>query len=468
MMDDYAVVGGGVGGTAISVGLSKKYSLTLYEKEPILGGCSSTFKHKGNYYNSGATTFAGYKPGGALFDFFEENHIDFLKKRLDASSTVIMNDKTITRYEEFDKFIDSLNKHFYHKKNHAFYTLILDINKKFYALNSYYYTEKNFLQKIISLSSFSPFLQEFKSYLFTNALKFIENFYGGISDEYKDYLDNQILIVAQSKSENVSFFTAALALGYNFTPNYYVYGGLGSLFESMSPKVEKINYNSQIQKIEKEKNYYTLHTANNSYKAKNVILNTTIFDSAKLFDDEKIVNYFDKYKKLDSGVGAFMLYITLKEPKNMNHHYQIILDNKLPYTISNSIFVSFGDFDDDRLKRNITISVHSNVQEWKQLSEMKRLVLEKKILKILNEKLDILSSDIQSVFSATPLTYERFVGRTTLGGIPITQKNQIYKIPSNITPINGLYLIGDTTFASQGWIGVMMGVRNLQRYLCKT
>jgi len=47
------------------------------------------------------------------------------------------------------------------------------------------------------------------------------------------------------------------------------------------------------------------------------------------------------------------------------------------------------------------------------------------------------------------------------------KENLVYKLPSNDTPIKGLYVVGDTTYAAQGWPGVMMGVKNLERLLCK-
>jgi predicted NAD/FAD-binding protein len=56
---DIAVVGSGIGGSLISL-LNKDKNLTLFEMDKNLGGCASTFKRFGNYYNAGATNFVGY------------------------------------------------------------------------------------------------------------------------------------------------------------------------------------------------------------------------------------------------------------------------------------------------------------------------------------------------------------------------------------------------------------------------
>ena len=58
-MFEYAVVGSGVGGSSIAAMLQAKgHDVALFEKEPYLGGCSSTFSHEGYLYNTGATTLA--------------------------------------------------------------------------------------------------------------------------------------------------------------------------------------------------------------------------------------------------------------------------------------------------------------------------------------------------------------------------------------------------------------------------
>jgi phytoene dehydrogenase-like protein len=41
-------------------------------------------------------------------------------------------------------------------------------------------------------------------------------------------------------------------------------------------------------------------------------------------------------------------------------------------------------------------------------------------------------------------------------------KNILPKLPGNDTPIKGLYHVGDSVYAAQGWPGVVMGVNNLK------
>jgi phytoene dehydrogenase-like protein len=47
----------------------------------------------------------------------------------------------------------------------------------------------------------------------------------------------------------------------------------------------------------------------------------------------------------------------------------------------------------------------------------------------------------------------------------MSMKNFLPFLPSNDTKIDGLYSVGDSVYAAQGWPGVMLGVKNLQRIL---
>jgi phytoene dehydrogenase-like protein len=89
---------------------------------------------------------------------------------------------------------------------------------------------------------------------------------------------------------------------------------------------------------------------------------------------------------------------------------------------------------------------------------------------IINELLknfhNIKNEDIEISFSATSKTFYRYINRTNCGGKPITAKT-IFQLPSCNTPFNGLYNVGDTVFAGQGWPGVAIGVDVLNKELNK-
>lgn len=473
-MIEFAVVGSGIGGSSIASYLDANgHETVLFEKEPYLGGCSSTFEHQGYAYNTGATTLAGYEEGHIVKAHFDNLGITPKLIRTDPSIVIIQNGKTTPRFSDLETFLEVLEQNYPHPKNREFWTLIHTLGSQFYHLHGHYYSNKSIWHKMVSLTSFLPLLAKFQRYLRTNAYRFIKNFYGDLSEEYLHFLEAQILIVAQARSRDINFFTAALSLGYTFNETHYVPGGFGTLFDQMTEKMQDVRRKTQIQKIERHADHFTLHTSKGSIKAKNVILNSTIYESRILFDkrDTQVEHFYKKYENLNNYQSSFMVYMTIKSNKRYQHHYQLIQDKRYENTLSNALFVSFSDKEDKLLCEegyySITASIHTDSRWWKEKEsyKVKKASLENKLLKSICDILEIHETQIVHHFSATPKSFKHFIHRSQLGGNAITMKNILPKLPSNDTPIEGLYHVGDTVYAAQGWPGVMLGVDNLKRLL---
>lgn len=475
-MIEYAVVGSGIGGSGIAAYLDAKgYKTVLFEKEPYLGGCSSTFSHQGFSYNTGATTLAGYQEGHIVKSMFDA--IGFTPEFIptDPSIVIIQNSKITPRYSDLEKFLAVLDKNYPHPKNREFWTLVHDLGTQFYAMQGHYYSNRSLFHKVRSLTSYLPLLFKFKRYLRHNAFHFISQLYGDITDEYLQFLESQVLIVAQAPLHKINFFTAAISLGYTFNETHYVPGGFGTLFEQMTASMENVQRKTEIIRIEKRENYFILHTKSGSLtgstRAKNVILNSTIYDSANLFSDEYIKNYYKPYETLNNHQSSFMLYMTIKSEKKFEHHYQLIQNEPYPYTLSNALFVSFSDTDDQKICKkghySITASIHTDERWWKEKTfyKNKKEHLQSILIKSICDILDIKNEEIVHHFAATPQTFKHYINRHQLGGNAITMKNFLPKLPANDTRVEGLYHVGDTVYAAQGWPGVMLGIDNLRKLL---
>lgn len=471
-MFEYAVVGSGIGGSSIAALLNAKgRSVALFEKESYLGGCSSTFTHKGYAYNTGATTLAGYENGFIVKEIFDEIGFTPNVIKTDPSIVVIQNKKTTPRYSDFEKFYDVLNSNYPHKNNRKFWELVYDINKEFYKISGHYYSNANIFAKTKSLLSFLPLFFKFQKYLRVDAYSYIDKFFEGIDEEYLQFLESQILIVSQAPTKEINFFTAALALGYTFNENNYAIGGLSAVFDGLTQDIKDLYTKCEVKYIKRFSTYFELHTNKNIYKAKKVILNATVYDSAKLFEDSKIKNYYKKYEKLNNYQSSFMLYMTIKSDKKFEHHYQLIKDKTFTHSLSKALFVSFSDANDNTIVGDgyysITASIHTDLRFWEDKSTYKvqKKELQDILLQTIMNDLDIQKDEIVHSFCATPKTFHRYINRAQLGGNAITMKNLLPFLPSNDSPIDGVYNVGDSVYAAQGWPGVMFGVKNLKRLL---
>lgn len=465
---DLAIVGSGIGGVLIAA-LNKDKNHILFEKDKNLGGCASTFKRYGNYYNAGATTFVGYEKNHIIKEIFDE--IGF-KPDIEESKIAIrtvQNGKVLDRVEDFEDFLNELQRVYPNKNNRVFWTKIKEIDEKFWQIKDIYFAKYSFDGYYKSLKSFINLVSIFKVDLFKSADSFIKEVLGDISKEYQNFIDAQLLITVQSKSRNISLLSMSLALSYPFHKVFYANNGMGNIIEGILKDVHVQN-KEEIKSIKRVDNEFLLISNKDEYRAKNIILNSTIYDSKNLFPDLSIYKYYDSFSFSDQS--AFTLYLTLDSKENFLEHYQIILEKNIPNSISNSFFISFSKLEDEKLSKNgysITISTHTKALFWKSLKkeeyEKEKSKTQEFLIKEFLAYFDkIGKANITKAFSATSLTFQRYIGRVNCGGSSINVKT-ILNTPSCKTPFNGLYNVGDTIFAGQGWPGVAIGVKVLNKVL---
>ncbi|CAA6811157.1 MAG: Phytoene dehydrogenase and related proteins-like [uncultured Sulfurovum sp.] len=462
---DVAVIGSGIGGTLFSALNQKKHKLIVFEKEPNLGGCASTFKRFGGYYNAGATTFMGYEEGHIIKKMFDE--VGYVPKLTKTSHGVriVQGEKQVDRLQDFDAFLTQMNVAYPNQHNEKFWRTLKEIDEKFWKLKKLYYAKHSFKGALKSVQSVAELLRHFKFDLFTTAPDFISNTLGDISPEYQNFIDAQLLITLQTNSKELSLLTMALGLSYTFHATYYVQGGMGELIENLLKEVN-VKRAQPIVLISWKNGLYEIKSTKNTYYAKNIVLNSSIYDSAKLFEDKAIKSYYNKFSF--SNQSAFVLYLRINSPVNFLHHYQVVLKDLIPHSISNAFFVSFSDINDTKLTQNgysVTLSTHTKVSEWKDLSTAEYKAKKEELQNYLTQAFldyfkEIKKEEISQAFSATSNTFKRYIGRENCGGEALKLKN-IFNIPSCTTPFKGLYNVGDTVFAGQGWAGVALGVEVL-------
>jgi phytoene dehydrogenase-like protein len=471
-MIDFSIVGGGIGGVSMASLLDKEYETHLFEKEKYLGGSSGTFFRGDIGYNIGATTFALYGEKSPVGEFFKQVDVKPDVQKLHSSITIIVNEKRVERFQNFENSLNEIEREFPHRNNRAFWNLVKEISDIFFDnLDSVYYDRSSIFKTLKSGFSFSQLLLKMPKNILRNGRDVILDFYPDIDRGYYQLIENQARIVAQTTVDQVPFLVVALSLSYTLYDNYYAVGGMSRILDMLSDRITHLHRREKIVNIEKIGSKWLLESTKMSYQSRNIILNSSLLESSHLFINRDIRKRLNKFEKLDNGQSAFVLYLKIKSDRVFNHHYQIIEEKNFPYTISNSIFVSFSDQSDIGIAPegyySVTVSTHTMNSFWvveqKKYSQQKKS-LEETIIRLMQEKLDISSDEIVDSFSASPLTFKRYIGRTSLGGSPMTIKN-ILKTPPPEIGVNGLFVIGDNSFMGQGWPGVLKGSLNLKRVI---
>ncbi|MGZ8556388.1 MAG: phytoene desaturase family protein, partial [Sulfuricurvum sp.] len=391
----------------------------------------------------------------------------------DPAITIIQGDKTCVRYRYLERFISEIEAFYPHPKHREFWTLVHSIGIAFNTMKGHYYSNQSTFAKIRSLTSFFPMLRKFWKYLFGTAYDFITRFYGTVTPQYLDFLDAQIMIVAQATSKDVNFFTAALSLGYTFNETHYPVGGMGAVCTALTSNISEIRTKCSLMRVSKEKESFILTTSQGVIRCKNLIMGTSHYESSRWFNDDSIKKYYQKYEKLNNYQSAFTLYMTVKSDTHYAHHYQLIGEEILPNTLSKSVFVSLSDPCDSQIaplgEYRITASIHTDTRYWIGIEparyKHRKIQLQNLLQQWICDKLALLDNQILESFSATPKTFGRYINRTQLGGNALTLSNFLPHLPANDTPIHGLYQVGDTSYTAQGWPGVIMGALNCMRMI---
>lgn len=481
---DFIVVGSGMGGlSAASLLANDGFTVLVLEAAHVPGGCSSSYKRKGYIFESGATTLMGFDENQPLSLLEKKLGISLPKKSIQPSMTVYKDGKKIMRWQDRNQWIEESKKHFGNERE----------QEKFWNLA---FKVSDVVWKVSSVNHFFPpqkirdYVELFKNdirdvwvlpYVFRSVKK-IATEIGITNHKFIKFLDEQLMISAQAVSEETPFLFGAPALTYTNYTNYYVPGGLLEMVETLAEFIrEKGSHlltKEKVLSIDKYDGFYKVMTSKKrEYKTKRVISNIPIWNMEEITHGD-ISRYFRKEaNKYSHAWGAFTMGLvsddTFKE--NISLHHQIHLDEneRIKELDSDSLFISISDRNDHARapegERVLNISAHTKPEFWFSLNgqyDTIKMKVQNKIVELLNDKLPGFSKEhIKLVFSATPITWNRWVYRKKgrVGGIPQSMLRSLVDWSPAETPFEGLYLCGDTVYPGQGIPGVTLSGINVYK-----
>jgi phytoene dehydrogenase-like protein len=208
---DIAIIGSGIGGTLFAA-LNQKKNIIVFERDKNVGGCASTFKRFGNYYNAGATTFVGYEEGHIIKNMFDSIGFYPNIKKSDIAIRVLQDEITIDRTTHFEEFLGQINQAYPNANNRLFWQTIKEIDAKFWKLKNIFYSKKSFLSYVKSAWCGFELLWTYKISLFKSAQYFIKSTLGEIPQAYKDFINAQLLITVQSRYDTIPLLSYGVRL----------------------------------------------------------------------------------------------------------------------------------------------------------------------------------------------------------------------------------------------------------------
>lgn len=476
------VIGAGIGGLTAGALLARYgYDVTIYDQAIVPGGCASTFQRKGFIFDVGATQVAGLESGGIHDRIFKLLDIETpIATECDPACAVFLpqEKQPIMVWRNPEKWAQERQRQFPHsEKFWALLKTLFEASWRFQSRDPILPPRNwwDLTQLIQALRLDTLITAPFTFMTVADALRLM-----GLGDDkrLKTFLDMQLKLYSQVDTEETALLYAATALSVSQSPQglYHLQGSMQVLSERLVEGLEKyggkLYMRHLVQKIHTDKGKVTGVTVKNlktgeikQQKVDAVVGNLTVNNLATMTENIPS-GYKQRVAQLPPASGAFVIYLGVDEkaiPHRCPPHLQFLYDYNGEIGEINSLFVSVSRSGDGRApqgKATIIASSFTDIKKWWDipLEDYENLKQEytQKALDRLKQYFNLTSETIIHQEVATPVTFYKYTAREKgiVGGIGQRVSTFGPFGFANRTPIENLWLVGDSTHPGEGTAGV--------------
>ena len=491
--DRVVVIGAGIGGlTAGALLAHRGYSVRVLDQAIVPGGCASTFQRRGFTFDVGATQVAGLEPGGIHHRIFSELGIDLPEATFcDPACAVYLpgESEPISVWRDPDQWKAERQRQF--PGSEPFWQLLSDLFRHSWAFQS-----RDPVLPPRSLWDLWQLTQALRPdtlltvpHTFSTVGDALRGYGLGDDQRLRTFLDLQLKLYSQVNADETALLYAATALGVSQAPLglYHLQGSMQVLSDRLVSALERdggqLHMRHTVEQIHTEAGKVTGVSIRNqktgetwTEPADHVVANVTVQNLVQLLGETAPSGYQHRVEKLPSASGAFVIYLGVDRsaiPPNCPPHLQFLYDYEGPIGENNSLFVSVSHEGDGRApegKATVIASSFTDPNLWwgggemgsggvresdRAYESLKRKYTEGAIAR-LGEFFTLNEQTILYQEAATPRTFARYTGRDrgVVGGIG-------QRVPTfgpfgfaTRTPVDRLWLVGDSTHPGEGTAGV--------------
>ncbi|MEH2259871.1 C-3',4' desaturase CrtD [Nostoc sp.] len=486
------VIGAGIGGlTAGALLAHRGYRVLILDQALVPGGCASTFKRQGFTFDVGATQVAGLEPGGIHHRIFSELSIDLPQATpCDPACAVYLPGETtpINVWRDQEKWQEERQKQF--PGSEAFWQLIATLfaaSWEFQGRNPVLPPRNlwDLWQLTQAVRPSTLITVPFTLFTVGDALRL----YGlGNDRRLRTFLDLQLKLYSQVDAEETALLYAATALSVSQLPQglFHLQGSMQVLSDRLVQSLEKdggkLLMRHTVEQIKVEDGKATAVVIKNqktgavwTEAANHIVSNVTVQNLVQLLGEQAPSGYKNRVEKLPQASSAFVIYLGVDAsaiPPGCPPHLQFLYDVNGPIGENNSLFVSVSHPLDGRApegKATIIASSFVDPAQWWQTEDYEGLKekFTQEAIACLAQYFYLKPETIIYQEAATPRTFAHFTARDRgiVGGIG-------QRIPTfgpfgfaNRTPIQHLWLVGDSTHPGEGTAGVSYSALTVVRQI---
>jgi phytoene dehydrogenase-like protein len=485
------IIGAGFAGLAAGIyARINGYNTQIFEMHDQPGGLCTSWKRKGYTLDGCVHWLVGSSPKSGMHDFWEETGISQGREFIDLDEYMRLEDLT-GRTLIFYTNVDRLEKHLLEfspqdEKPIREFTNGIRLCFPFDFPSKHDPTFTRLKRQIKTIFSFIRKGKKIQDWMKITAEDF--------SQRFKDPLLTEAFKEIWIPEFSMFFILFTFAYLHNKNAGYPI-GGSKPMSQALESKYKEmggiVHYKSKVKKI--------ITTGDNaagitledgtSHMAARIISaadgHSTIFSMLdEKYISEKTREPFEKWPLFPS-----LIYVSL----GVNRTF-----DDIPLTVSGITFhlekpVEIGDIVRDKLsvhifnqdptmapagKTVITLMLETDYEYWKKLAQDRTIYLNKKeevgltIVELLNQRFPGISSLVDIIDVATPLTYERFTGnwKGSFEGWLITPDNArvlMKPMPQSLPQLKNFYMCGQWVEPGGGLPTAIMSGRKLIKKLCR-
>jgi len=473
------VIGAGIGGLTAAALLARRgLEVVVWEQAAQVGGCASTFRRGGFTFDVGATQVAGLEPGGIHDQVFTELGIPVpAGVWCDPACAVYLpgESEPVRVWRDPERWRIERQRHF-PGSEHFWQWLdwLFAVGWRFQQRQPVIPPRSgwDWMQLLRALDGDTLLISPLSVLTVGQAL----HLFGlGRDRRLKTFLDMQLKLYSQCSADETALLYGATVLGIAHAPQglQHLHGSMQVLSQGLLQGLYR--WGGQLQRRRRvtaidvqQGRVRGVWVENQRGECRyepvdHLVANVTAVDVLRLLGDAAPRSYRQRIAQLPPASGCFVVYLGVKQsaiPAGCPLHLQFMYEAEGEIGENNSLFVSVSQPGDGRAPAGmatIIASSFTDIRRWQQgdYAALKKQYTDQALAR-LGQFFDLSAGQVVHCEAATPRTFARYTARAQgmVGGIGQRVHTFGPWALATRTPIQGLWLVGDSVHPGEGTAGV--------------